>query len=185
MKPTIENMLIAVQSPEMYMEDFKSALAREQNVSVEILKVAKTFAGDAFATEAKVMTGKSSVEFTNLANGKNLFPEAEHFLVGFIKLYEGVDAVLDDTDWVSGITNSELKNATMDVSKSGLRILKDIPLSTFTPSAEQNDSGYLVLTVPVWWIAQTSLEITIKFPKEVVTPTLNLKIELSGSKFIS
>jgi len=185
MKPTIENMLIAVQNPEAYMNDFKIALAKELNVAIETLKVPKTFAGDAYGVESKAITGQSIIIFDKLANGAKQFPESEHMLFGFLRIYQGVNAVLEDTDWQAGVTNAELKNATIDIDLNGLTIYKDIPLNSFTFSAEQNDSGYLVLTNPSWWLAQTNLKITLKPAKAIATATFNVQFEISGSKYIA
>ena len=187
MKKTLENILIALQAPAQIEKDFYKALEVEAQKSGIDLQVPKTFTGDAFGTESQNVTGKSQVSFKNLANGLAQFPQGEHFMICNIRVYEGVNASVNATDWVAGVATAELKNATIDITNNGLRIYKDVPLLNFTRSEEQNDSGYLVLTNPSWWLAQTDFEITLKSADGTTfsTADLNVRFELSGCKYIS
>lgn len=185
MKKTIENMLIAVQNPQVYEGDFGKALGIDLAKHGVELGVPKTFAGDAYATQELSVVGEKKISFANMANGATQFPQGEHFLCGYLRIYTGANATLGATDWIAGTDTAELKNCKINIVNNGTRIYKNIPLLEMTRSEEQNDSGYLVFTTPFWWLAQTDLEIELISPVDLAVANQNVRFELSGSKYIS
>ena len=185
MKKTIENQLIALQSPEQIKNDFLKALQIALESKGLDLGVPKNFTGDGFASQELTVAGLTQAEFKLMANGKEAFPQGEHFQIAFLRIYEGANAVLNETDWVAGTNDPFLKNATIDIIINGVREWVDVPLISLTRSEEQNDSGYLVFLDPKFWFAQTDLQIVLKPKKAIATANLNVRMELSGCKLIS
>ena len=160
------------------------ALAISQGVAEVDLQVAKNFTGDGYGTEAKTVAGLTNVIFDLLANGQSQFPQGEHFLLGSLRVYSGINASVPATDWVAGVNDITLKNATLDIVINGVVEWRDIPLLVFTASAEQNDSGQLPFLDPKFWYAQTNAEIRITAPV-AMTANLNVKFQFGGPKLIS
>ncbi len=181
-----QSMYISLEHPNGVLLDFYKFLAMSLEKEVkDVQQIPKNFTGNRMASQALNVNGNTIIQFTNLANGNTQFPQDEHGLVCFIRIYTGVDPALTNTVWQPGIVDPQLINGKFNLDLNGLILLRDIDMSYFTRSVEEPYSGYLQLVSPFLWAAQTNMTITLNLALAVVVANTNMKIEISGPGLIS
>jgi hypothetical protein len=125
-----------------------------------------------------------AVSKTNLAVIDGVtFPEGEHFIVSAIKMYDGANAALLSTDFTEGVLDALTKHGKLTITNNGSIVLKELPLTVFSPN-NQDDKGIFSLLKPIVWKGNTALTASITFPTAPTTANQNIRIELIGMKLI-
>lgn len=121
---------------------------------------------------------------TNLTNFTP--PESEHQLITQIRIWEGTNAVIADTDWVAGVTNPICQNSKISILNNGITVLDNVPLSEFLPDLTTRDVGLYDLAEPIAWVGQTNLIVQIKSKKgAIIGANTNLRVGLKGLAYVS
>jgi len=111
---------------------------------------------------------------------------SEHMLVTGIRIWEGVNAVISDTDWTAGASEAAVKNAKMSILNNGTKVLDDVPLSDFLDDLTTRDDGFYDLNEPIAWEGQTDLIVSIELTDTGIIPvSTNLRVGLRGLAYIS
>lgn len=135
------------------------------------ISVPKTL-GFTYDFDIKNIKGSNRAEFftgTRLAGGSSLDtsyrkPEGEHSIITAIKLLDAdntTETTVGSIPWVPGANNAQLQNARLTVVSNGITYVKNLPVNSMIGVAEQAESGTLALPVPVPWIAQTELVVSL------------------------
>lgn len=108
-------------------------------------------------------------------------PEGEHQIIFGIKAFEGVDADVNQTDWLNGLVSAELKNGQFNVMVNGVQRLAPTPLTVFGESQANYDDnvGMYMLDEPIIWPGQQPLTLNCSFPVVPIADQ-NLRFELVG-----
>jgi hypothetical protein len=141
-------------------------------------------------TQTKVMAdhvagyNAVAVSKTNVAViDAQTFPEGEHFIISAIKMYDGASATLASTDFTEGVLDALTKHGKLTITNNGSVVLKDLPLTVFSPN-NQDDKGIFSLLKPIIWKGNTALSANIVFGTAPTTANQNVRIELIGMKLI-
>jgi len=178
--------VLANNAPNGWLEAFFKGLQVVLK-SKEPIKLAtgKTFTGNKMASQSLNMNGATTIVFKLMANGESQFPQDEHMRVDNLRLLTGIASDKDKTVWAGGVIDPELMNASIDISVAGVIVQKDLKLNLFLTAPEQNDTGYLSLTSPFYWLAQTDMVITFTLPDNVAVANTNLEIQAIGPGLIA
>jgi len=121
---------------------------------------------------------------TTNVNGNNYqLEQSAHAVFHSIRLQDGSDGTLTDTDWENAITLSRLKNAKMTISINGVRALRDYPLNEALDGLTTGDVGIIKLPNLLIWPAQTELEIELDLVL-AGEQDQNIKATLIGMGFV-
>jgi hypothetical protein len=171
-------------APNQLQADFNISLALSLGLnSPAELNIPKNFTGNKYAVQALNIAEKTT-EFNNLANGKEQFPESEHMQLAYLKIEEGVNAQLNKTVWIAGVSDVDILNGKIDIVNNGLTIIRDMPLSEFVRAEEQPYSGQVAFVSPTNLLAQSEFRAVIKVDNVPVANT-NLRLTFSGVGYIS
>lgn len=129
-----------------------------------------------------VVVGNTTVNF--IPKAQQQFPDGEHFLVTSIRMFQGANATLAQTAWTAGITDALFQNGDLTLTNNGTQELLTLPFTRFQPGTNWPESGWLYLSKPIMWVAQTNLAVTGNFTTASATANLNGRLELTGLKLI-
>lgn len=140
----------------------------------------------------QLFDGNATPDRTNMKSSYTS-NNSEHMLVMGFRLFQAIGATLDENAWQPGISDAVLKNANIDVTINGQRVLSKTPLTAFdnnalsatVAGATDDNRGFYFLMEPVFWPGQTEIEanITINSGKTITT-NLAVRMELHGIGFI-
>jgi hypothetical protein len=106
-------------------------------------------------------------------------PEGQHFIILGIRLLNGVNAALNATAWTFGANVAANLQATYDFTSNGVKVLQAVPGTAHNPNLTTDDQGVLWLTEPVFWRAQTKIDLPFTTLTAPVANS-NLRFELIG-----
>lgn len=129
-------------------------------------------------TVARFFQGAATPARTNVGNSFTR-PEAEHTIITGIRLYDGINANIEATDWSTGLSAADTKNATFSVQSNGVTYLRNFPAVAANDEMTDNERGIIYLTEPILWQGQTSIEVNFDFPVAPAANT-NLRVALVG-----
>lgn len=129
-------------------------------------------------TQARFFTGQVAANRTNLQNSFTR-PEGEHMIITGIKVYDGLAANIEDTDWVLGCSTADVKNGLVTVSSNGTVFLRNYPLVAANDETTDDSRGTIFLSEPIFWAGQTELEVNVTFPSAPAATT-NLRMAVVG-----
>lgn len=120
---------------------------------------------------------------TGTSNTSGTFPQDEHVLVLGMRVLTGASATLAATAWATGISDAALLNGRYQINSNN--VMKGQGVATeFTQSTNNADlrSGIKLFNNPIFWKAQTPLQVVWTFPAATATANLNLRTELIALK---
>jgi len=135
------------------------------------------------------LTGDEVVTFfsgTFDQNNTNLIgdfrkPQSEHSIVWGIRLWQGQNAPVENTEWLAGITDSQIQNAKMTIIVNNATKLKNWSLADAIREIITKDVGYFELPEPIIWPGQTDMTITVSSVSGAFNvPDINLRVQLVG-----
>jgi hypothetical protein len=176
----IETIQLNYAKPDFFKEGFLNLL---RYIIPGYKPTISKYIASFFAVDQKLVTGLQTVRFYGPTF---IYPESEDFIAFGIRVLSGTNAALGSTDWVPGVTDAIAKNGRLDLNNNGSVELKQIPMTAFTPSANNADvnAGTLMFMKPVALKSQTEFYIDVTFPTVVATANHNLRFELIGQKLI-
>lgn len=124
---------------------------------------------------------QSVITGTSVTSGS--FPQDEHCLVLGMRVLTGASATLAATAWTTGISDAALLNGRYQINANN--VMKSQGVATeFTQSTNNADlrSGIKLFNNPIFWLAQTPLQVVWTFPTATATANLNLRTELIALK---
>lgn len=129
-------------------------------------------------TRASFFQGQFTTQRSNLQNSFTR-PEGEHMIILGIRLLDGTNAAIQETDWTTGLGLAANKNATFTLQSNGVTYLRNFPAADATDETTDDSRGTIWLTEPILWQGQTALAIDFQFP---VAPAanVNLRVEVIG-----
>ena len=175
-----------LRSPREFEEDFYD-FWKKLDIKTDI---EKTLA-EQTRFDSRVLGGTTITEFFKtgiVASNTNLNqfipPESEHQLITSLRLWEGADSDIANTDWVAGISSAVAKNSKISITNNGVKALDEVPLSEFLNDLTTRDNGKYDLDEPIPWVGQTKLIVSIE-TFDAPTLNTNLRIGLKGLAYIS
>lgn len=129
-------------------------------------------------------TGTFSANNTNLPNNYTRL-EGEYMVVTDARLYTGVNATVEATDWTPGVSSGELQNGTLSIKNNGINVLPKIPITQFTQAVENPFSGYYDLPFYTIWGGQETFVTTLSFPVAPAVANQNMRVEMIGLGLVS
>ncbi len=143
--------------------------------------IIKTLATTVFSFNG-IAVGATTLPMIPLTRQQN--PDSEHFMIQAIRLFDGANATLGETDWALGISDALAKQANITITNAGSVELFELPLREFIPATNDSSSGTFLLAKPIMWKGQTSLTAVITFPTAPTTANYNVALDLIGMKLI-
>lgn len=125
-------------------------------------------------TDIRFFVGEATPARTNLQNSFTR-PDGEHMVIVAFRVLDGVNASVQETDWSTGASQASIKNGTMTVQANGVTYLQGMPLSEATDETTDETRGTIWLTEPIFWQAQTRLQVDVNFP---AAPAVNTNLRL-------
>jgi hypothetical protein len=176
MNPLAEQDVMAVARPNLIRQ------AATDNASTLGFKIDQSKTWAKFSAPFQQIV----VGFLNMNMLPNAFqyPDSEHFIITAIRIYQGTNATLNQTAWTPGVAAGDAQNGNFNITNSGTIVMKDMPFTMFSQGTNNADGGYLVLSKPIVWLAQTQLQMACTWPVILSTATLNLRVEFIGLKLI-
>lgn len=135
-------------------------------------------------TNETFFEGPGAVANTNLPNADYRRPQGEHSWITALRIHNAVNADLDASDWEPGAGAAELKNARMDFVNNTNIVLRSFDLAEALENLTTRDNGVIPLNVPIMWLGQNSISVTLNFPTAPVA-NQNVRITLIGLGLIS
>lgn len=180
----LENRL---RNPRRFEEDFYNFFAAlDVKTDVE-----KTLAEQTRYDSRAIVAGinqyfKSGVVDQNTNMNQFTPPESEHQLITALRIWDGLQGTIFETDWVGGANTAFTKNCKVTITNNGVKALDAVPLSDFLPDLTTRDLGLYELGEPIPWIGQTNLVVSIETPEGFAVPgNQNLRFGLKGLAYIS
>jgi hypothetical protein len=142
--------------------------------------ISKTLATTVFSYSA-VAVGQSTV---NIIPAGTSNPDAEHFMIQGISMFDGANATLNQTNWSLGISDALGKQGLLTITNAGTVELFQFPLRELIPATGDSGSGKYLLPKPIMWKGQTALSATITYATVPATANYNVGLDLLGLKLI-
>ena len=140
----------------------------------------KSFAG---VTNVPMFTGTFNTNNSNLGDSY-IRPQGEHMVIQRLRFLEYVGAnPIQNAAWNYGLTQEEFVNGTFTIQSNGVVFVRDMPM-TVNPNSTDETLGFLELPIPIFWAAQTKIEVSISL-KTVGIATSNIRVELHGMGTVS
>lgn len=171
-----EDIWVTINNPQALRDKFVDALKPAYGVDYTIQKTVAKYVDPYNAA----VVGLTTVNVINSTG----YPEGEHFLIMAMRGLSGANATLAASAWVAGISDALTINGNFNVINSGSVELKNVPFTVFQPGSNYPDSGLFLLEKPIFWKAQTSLQMVASFPTAPSTTNQNIRVELMGIKLI-
>ena len=153
--------------------------------------IQKTLAAVAFFDQKTLATltrqqffyGAFNDAATNLQNSYTR-PESEHALITSIRILDGTNAVVEETDWNVGAGLAPTKNGEFTIDVNGTTVLQSYPSGDAVDDLTTDDRGMIQLVEPILWAGQTTLKLDYVQPVAGAVNT-NVRFELHGFALIS
>jgi len=123
-------------------------------------------------------TGETNIE------GSFVRPQSEHFVIYGIRIFEGIDSSVIDTNWVAGITTAEIENGNFTITNNSEVELKNYPMTEALAGLTTKDQGLILLDQPIIWAGQTSLSLVFSMFSTPGSADANVRIQLLGMGLI-
>lgn len=188
MKLTTANLEARLAFPKAFQEN----LIKFFNANNLRVDQAKSIATLAFYDQQPVPAAPQVLQFfsgtfsTSRTNLPNSFvrPQAEHMIITAVQVFDGNNAAIQATDWVTGASLPAVKNATMSIIANGIVYLRNFPLLQGNDEVTDDSRGQIFLPEPILWPAQTDLQITVNFPTAGAASD-NIRIGIIGVGTVS
>jgi len=135
-------------------------------------------------TQIVMFDGQSA--YPTASNVQNAVkPQTEHALLWGVRIFTGVNATLNATDWAVGLgAIAELKNARLTIRSNKVTMLIDIPINEALSGLTNRDLGFIPFEEPIIWAGQQTLDFSLDMPVGVVAANTNVMCSLIGMGYI-
>ena len=159
-------------------------------------KIVNRMVADVTRVHGKKVAGSTTVSFfdnyttgdaSNWAGQNTTLPEGQPLLVTGIRILAGVNATVNATQWVAGLSSGELLNGNLTITCQKVK-LRAYPHEEFfanTTTTETSKNGYVELSQPIFINSQMAFNVVLNFDVAPATANQNVCVELIGIGTIS
>lgn len=109
----------------------------------------------------KFFQGVPSSTSSNMTGNGFQRSQSEHMIIMAIRIMTGNNATIQATDWSFGAALATIKNGQFDLNVNGTTMTKAMPNSKACEDVTDSTQGYIGLTLPIVWPAQTDLRLDL------------------------